>query len=197
MTRVHGGTCSRSGHSVDRQTQMRSRPFRVPKSRISVHPHSFSNLAQLFRPPLTLGPPSRPSSSAVFVRKHRGREQGRYVRVSGDASGGGAGAWFGVHFGLWKTHGTSPLWLIFDDGKFGRGQEVRPLIEPWATQNGFLTATSDHDIAIALEIPEGEEKDEVIRSLAADLKAIAVLLERLPPKTGQEPAQEEGDETAL
>ena len=120
---------------------------------------------------------------------------GRYVRVSGDSSGGGAGAWFGMHFGLWKAHGTTPLWLVFDDGNFGRGQEVRSLIEPWAMQKGILTAASDHDIAIALEIPEGEEKDAVIRSLAADLKAIAVLLEQLPPKTWQEQPQEESDET--
>lgn len=57
---------------------------------------------------------------------------GRYVRVSGDAAGGGAGAWFGIHFALWKTHGTTPLWLIFDNSNFGRAQEVRSLIEPWA-----------------------------------------------------------------
>lgn len=30
---------------------------------------------------------------------------GRYLWMSGDQSVG-AGAWFGVHFGLWKKHGT-------------------------------------------------------------------------------------------
>ncbi len=105
---------------------------------------------------------------------------GRYVLILGDASGGGAGAWFGIHFALWKTHGTTPLWLIFDNSNFGRGQEVRSLIEPWATQNGILTVTSDHDFAVALEIPEAEEKDSVIRSLASDIKRIATVLKGLP-----------------
>ena len=95
-------------------------------------------------------------------------------------SEGYAGAWFGIHFGLWKTHGTTPLWLVFSDGEFGRGQEVRPLIEPWATKNGILTAASDHDFAIALEIPVGEEKDGVIQSLVNDIKAIAAVLKALP-----------------
>lgn len=119
---------------------------------------------------------------------------GRYARVSSEPSRG-AGAWFGIHFALWKTHGTTPLWLIFDDGDFGRGQEVRPLIEPWATHNGILTATSGQGVAIAIEIPEGEEKDGVVRSLVNDLKAVAAVLDALPPKTPQSGVQEEHDET--
>lgn len=121
---------------------------------------------------------------------------GRYVRFWGDTSGRGAGAWFGIHFGLWKTHGATPLWLIFDNGNFGRGQEVRSLIEPWATQNGILTSTSDDDIAVALEIPEGEEKDAVIRSLAADIKGLAAVLEGLPPQTRPDDVQESNHETS-
>ena len=120
---------------------------------------------------------------------------GRYARVSGEPPRG-AGAWLGIHFGLWKTHGTTPLWLIFDDGKFGRGQEVRPLIEPWATQKGILTATSGQGIAIALEIPEGEEKDGVVRSLVDDLKALAAVLDALPPVAAQDEGQEDSDETS-
>lgn len=119
---------------------------------------------------------------------------GRYARVSGEPSRG-AGAWFGIHFGLWKTHGTTPLWLIFDDGAFGRGQEVRPLIEPWATQNGMLTATIGQGVAIALEIPEGEEKVGVVRFLVDDLKAVAAVLDALPPRKAQTSDQEEIDET--
>lgn len=107
---------------------------------------------------------------------------GRYIRVPGDLSKGSVGAWFGVHFGLWKTHGTTPLWLIFEDGDFGRGQEVCPLIEPWAARNGVLISRGDHNIAVALDIPSGEEKDAVIRSLAADISRLAVLLEGLLPQ---------------
>jgi len=120
---------------------------------------------------------------------------GRYVMLSSGPTGG-AGAWFGVHFDLWKTHGTTPLWLILSDGNFGRGQEVRPLIEPWATQKGILTATSDHDIAIALEIPVGEERDGVIRSLVNDLKALTTLLEALASQGIQIATQGVDDETA-
>jgi hypothetical protein len=120
---------------------------------------------------------------------------GRYARLSGDSTEG-AGVWFGIHFELWKNHGTTPLWLVFSDGGFGRGQEVRPLIEPWASQNGFLTVTTDHDIAIALEIPIGEEKDGVVRSLVNDLKSVTTVLEALPLQAGQKTVQEGDDELA-
>ena len=119
---------------------------------------------------------------------------GRYVRVSGELSRG-VGAWFGIHFGLWKTHGTTPLWLIFDDGDFGRGQEVRQLIEPWAIQNGILTATSGRGVAIAMEIPEGEEKDGVNRCLVNNLKTVAAVLDALPPQTVNTAALDDSDET--
>jgi hypothetical protein len=117
---------------------------------------------------------------------------GRYARVAGTQSEGGVGAWFGIHFGLWKTHGTTPLWLVFSDSEFGRGQEVRLLIESWATKNGILTAASDHDFSIALEIPLGEEKDGVIRSLVNDIKAIAAVLEALQKQPDSSGEQEQG-----
>jgi len=121
---------------------------------------------------------------------------GRYVRVSGESSRG-AGAWFGIHFALWKAHGTTPLWLIFDDGDFGRGQEVRQLIEPWAIQNGILIDTSGRGVAIAMEIPEGEEKDGVNRSLVNDLKAVAAVLEALPQQPANTSSLEDSAETSI
>lgn len=105
---------------------------------------------------------------------------GRYVRVAGDQ---GAGAWLGIHFGLWKSHGATPLWLLFSEGEFGRAQDVRQLIQPWAAEKGILTVTKDRDFSIAVDIPVGEEKAGVIRSIVEDLKAIAVVLDTLPPKT--------------
>ncbi|UCD51586.1 MAG: hypothetical protein JSW27_02925, partial [Phycisphaerales bacterium] len=71
---------------------------------------------------------------------------GRYVWVSGDRK---AGAWFGVHLVLWKAHGT-PLWLFFSEGQFGRAQDVRHLIEPWAAKNSIVTAAINRDFAIAV-----------------------------------------------
>jgi hypothetical protein len=105
---------------------------------------------------------------------------GRYVWVSGEHCCGG---WFGIHFGLWKLHGTTPLWLLFSEDKFGRAQEVRPLIEPWAEKNGKLTATYDRNFAMAFDIPVREERAEVIRSLAVYFKSIATVLGTLPPRT--------------
>jgi len=104
---------------------------------------------------------------------------GRYARFSGDQ---GAGLWFGIHFGLWKSHGATPLWLLFSEGDFGRGQDVRRLIEPWAAKNNILTVNDikDRDFAVALEIPVGEEKAGVVHSLVDNLKAIAFVLDALP-----------------
>ncbi len=105
---------------------------------------------------------------------------GRYVWIPGDQ---GAGAWLGIHYGLWKSHGATPLWLLFSERDFGRAQEVSGLIEPWAAKNGILTTTINRDFAIGLDIPVGEEKAGVIRSLADNLKKIATVLAALPPKT--------------
>ena len=112
---------------------------------------------------------------------------GRYAWVSGDQ---GAGAWLGIHFGLWKTHGGTPLWLLFLEGEFGRAPEVRRLIEPWAAKEGILTTTGDHEVAIALDIPVGEEKAGVVRSLVDDLRRIAEVLHALPAKPIASPEQE-------
>jgi hypothetical protein len=112
---------------------------------------------------------------------------GRYVWIPSDQ---GAGEWFGIHFGLWKSHGTTPLWLYFHEGDFGRAQEVAQVIEPWAAKNGTLTATYGGDFAVALDISVGEEEAGVVRSLVDDIKAIAMTLDALPPKTTAIPEQE-------
>ena len=108
---------------------------------------------------------------------------GRYVSISEDQLASG---WFGIHFGLWKSHGTTPLWLLFPVGKFGRAQEVRRLIEPWAAKNGILTATYEHNFAIALDIPVGDEKAGVVQSLVNGLKAITTVLGALPALVSEE-----------
>src|ERR1035437_3816743 len=35
---------------------------------------------------------------------------GRYARFSNEQ---GVGVWFGIHFGLWKLYGETPLWAVF------------------------------------------------------------------------------------
>ncbi len=112
---------------------------------------------------------------------------GRYVWLSGVK---GVGAWIGIHFVLWKSHGITPLWLIFSEGDYGRAQEVRPLIEPWAAKMGVLTASTDQGFALALEIQTGEEKTSVIRSLTDTIKEISELFINLPPKSVQNNSQD-------
>lgn len=104
---------------------------------------------------------------------------GRYVWVSGDRK---AGAWFGIHLVLWKTHGVTPLWLFFEDTEFGRAQDVRRLIEPWAAANGIMTATINRAFAIAVDIPTGEEQSMVVRAIVDYIKPIAEILDVLPAK---------------
>jgi hypothetical protein len=105
---------------------------------------------------------------------------GRYARVGGNH---GAGAWIGIHFGLWKTHGATPLWLVFNDTDFGRAPEVRRLIEPWVEDNHMLAvAVDDGGFAIALDIPAGEEMESAVRTLVDQLRAIARVLDTLPRK---------------
>lgn len=104
---------------------------------------------------------------------------GRYVDIV-CKRGRGAGAWIGIHFGLWKSHGTTPLWLYFSGSAWGRGPEVRSVIEPWAAGNAISTVTMSDEYAIALEIMVGEDKGNVVRSLVDQIKAISVVLEALP-----------------
>jgi hypothetical protein len=103
---------------------------------------------------------------------------GRYARIAGHH---GVVAWIGIHFGLWKAHGGTPLWLVFYD-RGSRGQEVRGLIEPWAAKSHVLATPVDGGFVIALDVQTGEEKDGVVRSLVAQIRAIAQVLDALPPK---------------
>jgi hypothetical protein len=104
---------------------------------------------------------------------------GRYARVAGEQ---GAGVWIGIHFELWKAHGATPLWLVFENTGFGRAHDLRPLIEPWAAKNHQLALPIEGGFAVALEVPVGEEQASVVRALVDRLKAIARVLETLPPK---------------
>lgn len=94
-----------------------------------------------------------------------------------------------MHLALWKAHGTTPLWLFFDDTEFGRAQDVRRLIEPWAGKNGILTATINGAFAVAIDIPAGEEQSAVVRSVVDRIKSIAGVLDVLPAMAaaGSEP----------
>lgn len=104
---------------------------------------------------------------------------GRYARFSGEQ---GVGMWFGIHFSLWKKHGGTPLWLLFSQGEFSRALEVRPLLEPWAAKEGVLTTFQNDELAVAVDIAFGEDKDQVVRSVVERLKGIADVLSVLKLK---------------
>lgn len=116
---------------------------------------------------------------------------GRYVYIPDTRK---AGAWFGVHFDYWHSHGITPFWLIFDDGDFGRSREVIRLIEPWSVKSGAIVITDDRLCAIAINIPAGEEKETVVDYLVNQFREIAAVLESLPPKEHVQVLGDEVDE---
>jgi len=101
---------------------------------------------------------------------------GRYVRFSHEE---GVTAWFGVRFDLWRQHGGTPLWLVFSPGEFGRALEVRALLEPWAARERVLSAFENGDVEIGIDLPIGEEKDQVVRSIVDGFRDIAGALHPL------------------
>lgn len=103
---------------------------------------------------------------------------GRYARLLGEQ---GVGIWFGTHFGLWKKHGETPLWLVFSPTKFGRAHEVRALMQPWAAKEGVFTADENDGFVVAVDVALGEDKDQVVRSVVARMKEIGEVLSSLGP----------------
>jgi hypothetical protein len=104
---------------------------------------------------------------------------GRYARFSGDQ---GVGVWFGIHLGLWKKHGGTPLWLVFASSDWGHAREVRRLIEPWAAKECIFATCVNDGFVVAVDVETGEEKDQVVRLIVDRLKAIAGVLSELGPK---------------
>lgn len=97
---------------------------------------------------------------------------GRYMRFSGASD---IGAWLGTGFALWKAHGTTPLWLIFE-GEWGRAVESRGVLEPWASRKGVVTAWEDDKFAVGIELATGQEREAVIAGVADQLREISEVL---------------------
>ena len=101
---------------------------------------------------------------------------GRYIRFFDQK---GVGFWFGIHFKAWEKYGETPLWLISYPGEFSRVHVVRPVIESWAAREGVFTAFQNDELAVAMNIVTGEEKDQVVRHIVERLSAIAYVLSEL------------------
>jgi hypothetical protein len=94
---------------------------------------------------------------------------GRYARLSNES---GAGFWFGIHFELWKKYERTPLWLIFSSTNFGRADAIRSKLEPWATKMDIVTSNINDEFVVGMDIPTGDERDQVVRFIVDRLKEI-------------------------
>jgi hypothetical protein len=84
---------------------------------------------------------------------------------------------------LWKKHGKTALWAVFSSGEWGRADEVRALLEPWAARKRiFATSHDDGSFVISLDIKHGAAKDEVVTAIVVRLKEIADALTTLKSK---------------
>ena len=83
-------------------------------------------------------------------------------------------------FFYWKKFGRTPLWLIFSDSEWGRAREVWPLLEPQAYKECIFTKFVGYEYIMAIDLPIGEEKDQVVRFTVERLKWVANILKLLP-----------------
>lgn len=103
---------------------------------------------------------------------------GRYVRIPDK---NGAGAWFGIDYGLWKAYGT-PLWFKFSNSQFGRAVEVEPLLRERHQGDHQLAKNRNGEFAISINLATGVEKDELIADIIAQMREISEELSDLPPR---------------
>jgi len=89
-------------------------------------------------------------------------------------------AWLGIRFKLWRQYGGTPLWLSFGYYRWGRGFEVRPILEPWAENRKILTIDEDDYFAVSIDLATGQEMDTVVRGVLERLNDISVQLSVLP-----------------
>lgn len=113
---------------------------------------------------------------------------GRYVRFIESSA---FVPWIGVHFQLWKQHGSTPIWLVFAQDDYGRAMEARQILEPWAAREGAVSFFDGNQFALGLGIEVEEEQDVVVRSLAETLRSIAEALSALPPRLSTAAAMNE------
>lgn len=105
---------------------------------------------------------------------------GRYAYFGNERQ---SGLWLGIHFGLWKKYGVTPLWAFFAATDWGRANEVCALLEPWAAQQRvFTTSHDDGSFVVALDIAFGEDKDQVVASIVSRLQEMANFLALLKMK---------------
>lgn len=103
---------------------------------------------------------------------------GRYIRF---VEASKVGCWIGIHFGLWKKHGYSPLWLIFSSDNFSRAPEVRKYVEPWAAKQGIPSIWENGYFYLGLKLLTAEDKDLVVKKIVERLSEIEIILTEIKP----------------
>jgi hypothetical protein len=78
--------------------------------------------------------------------------------------------WVGINFILWKKYGRTPLWVLFFPNELKKSQAAKLLLEDWSAENGNFR--HNNEIVIPIDLPTGEDKDEVIRSILDQFKNI-------------------------
>jgi hypothetical protein len=99
----------------------------------------------------------------------------------------GVGAWFGTDFRRWRERGATPLWLVFPGAGFGRGDDVRKVLEPWTQRQGLECCVAADGFGVGIDVVPGEEHEHVIRSIVNRLRDVAAELSRLTVKSEMTP----------
>jgi len=95
---------------------------------------------------------------------------GRYAEIPTNNK---YGVWFGLHFGLWRASGRSPLWLVFSSASpWGRRLDAEANLDHWCQSQHILDVSESAHYAVAIDLPVGQEKDTVIRRIVDQLKQI-------------------------
>ena len=105
---------------------------------------------------------------------------GQYVFLGNEH---GVGVWIGIHFGLWRAYGESPLWAVFSTTEFGRAGEVQPLLNAWGKERNVRVETRDDgQVVVALNVPLGVEKEHVVAGIVDRLEEMGTILSTLEPR---------------
>lgn len=96
---------------------------------------------------------------------------GRYARFGQGKEQKLPIAWLGIHFCLWRKHGTTPLWVVFHDDAGGQARLAEAQLASWASAKKAL-AFNDEDgrHVVALDIPAHEEEPRVVEAIVDRLQ---------------------------
>jgi hypothetical protein len=96
---------------------------------------------------------------------------GRYARFGRGKEQKLPIAWLGIHFRLWRKHGTTPLWVVFHDDAGGQARVAEAQLASWASAKKVLAFNDDDGShVVALDIPAHEEEQRVVEAIVDRLQ---------------------------